>query len=357
MAVKWENNILGFVPRADWLDIPFTPTRPGDPIDGLFGDQKTDNITAQWESIASQYQIPVMAQFHSFDVETQTTTRVPVDTHNIEKGLIKVKINQSERMRAILRAGVQNDALYDYVINDGVNLAEQVITRTKVAKNELLATGKVTIKENNLDLTVDYGVPAGQTAYSIDVGEGKDIGAQIQAILDDATDVGVVITGMVTSRKNLTKMRKNDVLQKTINGNIGAGALVSMDALEAYLATEFGINQIITNDLTYAATRTLNASGAVQQTTKRYFPDDKITFFGTANGATLGTGLWGDPPEVDIARFQQVGGSGVSPYVYISQWAENDPTVLWTRASALFIPVLYNPNSLFIASVEETSGD
>lgn len=355
MAVKWENNILGFVPRTDWLDIPFTPTRPGDPIDGLFGDQKTDNITAQWESIASQYQIPVMAQFHSFDVETQTTTRVPVDTHNIEKGLIKVKINQSERMRAILRAGVQNDALYDYVINDGVNLAEQVITRTKVAKNELLATGKVTIKENNLDLTVDYGVPAGQLAYTIDVGDGKDIGAQIQAILDDATDVGVVITGMVTSRKNLTKMRKNDVLQKTINGNIGAGALVSMNALEAYLATEFGINQIITNDLTYAATRTLSATGGIQQTTKRYFPDDKITFFGTANGNVLGTGLWGDPPEVDIARFQQVGGSGISPYVYISQWAENDPTVLWTRASALFIPVLYNPNSLFIASVTETT--
>ena len=36
----------------------------------------------------------------------------------------------------------------DYVINDGVNLAEQIITRTKVAKNELLATGKVTIGED-----------------------------------------------------------------------------------------------------------------------------------------------------------------------------------------------------------------
>ena len=223
MVVKWENNILGFIPQADWLSIDFNPTRPNDPADQLFGDLKTDNITAQWESIAAANQIPVMAQFHSFDVETQTTTRVPVDTHNIEKGLIKVKINQSERMRAILRAGVQNESLYDYVINDGVNLADQVITRTKVAKNELLATGKVTIKENNLDLTVDYGVPAAQTAYSIDVGQGQDIDAQIQAIIDDATNVGVVINGMVCSRKVLTKMRKNDVLQTAINGNAGAG--------------------------------------------------------------------------------------------------------------------------------------
>ncbi len=355
MAVKWENNILGFVPQVDWLNIPFTPTRPNDPADQLFTDTKTDNITAQWESIAAANQIPVMAQFHSFDVETQTTTRVPVDTHNIEKGLIKVKINQSERMRAILRAGVQNDALYDYVINDGINLADQVITRTKVAKNELLATGKVTIQENDLNLTVDYGVPEEQLDFSIDVGAGKDIDAQIQDIIDAAADVGVVINGMICSRKVLTKIRKNDVMQTIINGNAGAGAIVSMAALEAHLATEFGINRIITNDLTYASDRAIDASGNVVQTTKRYFPDNTITFFATANGDILGTGLWGDPPEVDIQRFMNVEGSAVSPFVYVSQWAENDPTVLWTRASALFMPVLYNPNSLFIASVTETT--
>ena len=146
--IAWENNIMGFVPKTDWLDIPFQITRPNDPADIVFGDQKTDNLVAEWESIASEYQIPVMAQFHGFDTEAQTTFRVPIDNHNIEKGLIKVKINQSERMRALLRSGVQGDeAMYEYVINDGVRLAEQVVTRTKVAKNELLATGQVTTKE------------------------------------------------------------------------------------------------------------------------------------------------------------------------------------------------------------------
>ena len=90
--VSWENNILGFVPKTDWLDIPFNPTRQNDPIDSLFGDKKTDNLVAEYESIAAEYQIPVMAQFHGFDTESQTTFRVPVDSHNIEKGLIKVKI-------------------------------------------------------------------------------------------------------------------------------------------------------------------------------------------------------------------------------------------------------------------------
>lgn len=350
---NWENNVLGFLREADRLAVPFNPARPSDPIDGLFGDQKTDNIVATWQSLAAMYQLPVMANFHAFDVEANTTVRVPVDTHNIEKGLIKVKINQSERMRALLRAGVQNDQMFDYVMNDVFNLGEQVITRTKVAKNELLATGKVTVKENNLDLTVDYGVPAEQTALSLNLATTADISAQLQDIIDAALAVGITITGMVTSRKNITKMRKNAGLQTAINGNVGAGALIRSSSLEAYLQEEYGINQVITNDLTYAAERKLNSLGGIAQTTKRYFPENKVTFFGTVGGVPLGAGLWGDAPEVDVARFMEVTGSAAGPFVAISQWTEHDPAVLWTKASALFMPVLYNPNSLFIATVTE----
>lgn len=67
----------------------------------------------------------------------------------------------------------------------------------------------------------------------------------------------------------------------------------------------------------------------------------------------MGIGLWGNPPEVDAGQFMNVSQSGESPYVYISQWSEKDPAVLWTKASGLFIPVLYNPNSLFVATVKD----
>ena len=354
---RFENNILGFIPQADWLNVGFNVSRPNDPIDRLLGDERTNNLVAQWQSIASEYQIPVMAQFHGFDTETQATFRVPVDTHNIEKGLIKVKINQSERLRAIMRAGVQgDDAIYDYVMNDGIRLADQVFTRSKVAKNELMATGKVTIKENNLNLTVDYGVPASQTAYTLDLAADADIDGQIQDIIDDATDKGVTITGMLTSKRNITKMRKNGTLQTTILGNVGAGALVPRTALEAHLEEEFGIEQVLTNDLTYGASAKIKADGKPQITTKRYFPEDTVTFFATNPAGRIGVGLWGDPPELDVPQFMPSAQSEVSPFVYLSQWIENDPVVLWTRASALYMPVLYNPNSLFIAKVEKEEG-
>lgn len=351
----WKDNILGLVPEQDWLSIGFTPKRQNDPIDGLFDDIRTDNLVAYWQTIAAEYQIPMMAQFHAFDTEAQTTFRVPVDTHYIEKGLVKVKMNQSERMRSLLRSGVREDALYDYVIRDGARLAEQVITRSKVAKNELMATGKITIKENNLNLSPDYGVTADQTAFELDLSPDADVPAQLQAIVDAALKKGVTLTGFQTARKNITKMRNNAAIQKAVNGNIGAGALVSSSAMTDYLETEFGLGRIITNDLTYGAESEIGTNGRPSITTARYYPDNKITFFATNPAGRLGTVAWGDPPEATVGSLGTATSSSESPYVYIDQWTEDDPKVLWTKASALFIPVLYNPSSLWIATVVDSS--
>lgn len=355
---RFENNIMGLIPREEWLDIPFEVNRPNDPIDQLFGDVKTDNLIAYWESIAAEYQVPLMAQFHGFDTESQKTFRIPVDTHNIEKGLIKVKIDQSERMRALLRSGVQNDQMYDYVINDGIRLAEQVITRTKVAKNELMATGQVTIKENNLDLVIDYGVPAAQKGLEIDFGAeaSTPLDEQLEELVDTALNGGNTLNGFMTSRAVLNKLRKNANIQKAINGTSMVGQLVSNNDLRAYLSEEFGLNNIITNDATYGLPGA-EVNGRPHIEAERMFPKNGITFFATPNGgAKLGDGLWGDPPETDAGVDLNVNGSTQSPYVYISQWSEKDPAVLWTKASTLFIPVLYNPTSLYIGTATETVG-
>ena len=354
MATPYENGIFGVVPESEWLNVGFNVKRQNDPIDGLFGDEKSDNMVARWQTIANEYQVPMMAEFHGFDTEAQQTFRVPVDNHYIEKGLIKVKINQSELMRQYTRSGIQNDQMADYILNDGIRLAEQVFTRTKVAKNELMATGKVTIKENGLDLTVDYGVPEAQTAYEFDLTQDEDVASQIQAVIDDALAKGITINGMMTSKQNLTKIRNNKFIQIAINGVNAQGAIVKRAALEDYLESEFGISTIVTNDLTYGSEAEIDPStGRPTITTKRYYPSNKITFFATNPSGRLGVGLWGNPPEVDINGLgAKVGAQGaVSPYVFVTQYAEKDPAVIWTKASGLFMPVLYNPNSLFIATV------
>lgn len=350
----FENNIFGFIPKDEWLDVGFNVTRPNDPVDALFPDEYSDNLVAKWQEIANQYQLPVMADFHSFDTRTNVTTRIPVDTHSIEKGLIKAKINQSERMRALMRSGVQQDAMYDYVLRDGIMLADQVVTRSKVAKNEVLATGKMTIKENNLDLTIDYGVKPEQTEFNFDFAEDADIPAQIQFVVDSALDAGTIIDTIVTSRKVLNKMRANTAIQRRIYGVL-VGTYVSNDALEGFLSSEYGINRVITNDQLYAIDGGMGADGRPVRTTKRYYPDNKITFLGSGNGMSrIGAGLWGQTPEESVnvsGTGLTVNASGQHRYVVVSQWVENDPVVLWTRASGLFMPVLFNPQSIWIGTI------
>lgn len=356
MPMTWEQGVFGMLSPNEWLSVPFTPPNIAtDPIDRLFGNEKTDNITARWNDISADQLIPAMAQFHAFDTQANKTVSPVLSSHMVEKGLIKVKMPQSERLQQLRKQGVVNDDdIYRYVVEDAARLARQVETRTRVAKNEALATGQVTIGENNLNLTIDYGITAAQKAFTIDVGVASDTPTQIQTVIDAAAEMGVTITGMITSKKVLTKMRSNHAIQIARHGTNSVGALLSNTDLNAYLSDEFGITEVITQDNVYNANNEIiGEDGRLNVVARRYYPVDKITFFASTPNGRLGVGLWGDPPEV-LNGMMQVSGSDVSPYVYISQWTENDPAVLWMKASSLFIPVIYNPSTLFIATVTET---
>lgn len=77
-----------------------------------------------------------MAQVHGFDTEAAIGTRPTLEKVTIEKLLIKEKINQSEKTRMYLKTGVSEQALVSYVFDDMGRLADNVKTRTEVAKME-----------------------------------------------------------------------------------------------------------------------------------------------------------------------------------------------------------------------------
>ena len=357
---KFINETLGMLNPKDFLSTGFqNVARPTDPLEGLFTDKPTENLVASYYTMQSQYSIPQIAQFHAFDVPAQKSLTAPIDEHNVEKGLIKVKRPTSELLRQLVKRGVnQEAALYERVMDFAADLADQVVTRAKVARAEVLSTGKFTINENDINVTVDYGVPAANLALTIDFGAGADksVPDQIEDIIDRATEAGVTIRGMVTSRSVISKLRRNSDIQKLIKGVNLEGVLVSNSELRNWLSEEYGINTVITDDLTYSLPYTMDADGRPQVDAKRYFPKNVVTFFGTVNGMRLGAGLWGEPPEEELAGFYDKSGeSTVSQYVYMTQWIEKDPAILWTKASALYVPVLFSPNSLYVAKVIETA--
>ena len=106
----------------------------------------------------------------------------------------------------------------------------------------------------------------------------------------------------------------------------------------------FGFSAIETNDLRYAIEK---ADGSQEK--QRFYPDNKISFISEQISGGLGTGLWGVTPEE--AEYGQYANKSTDQYITITQWATPDPVAVWTKASCLFIPVLPDVDSLYIATV------
>ena len=285
-----------------------------------------------------------MATVHAFDTEAEIGTRPVFEKTEVEKLLIKRKINQTERVRLMIENGVSDEnEIIRYVFDDMRQMAEAVKTRTEVAKMEVLATGKMTINENNLNLKVDYGVPTKNTGYKIDFGPEADIVGQIMAVADAAAESGNALTEIVTSTKILRKLAANKGIQTLIYGTVGAGTYVPAERIRSLFAELFGFGVITTNDLRY---KTQTASG--NEATKRFFPEDKMAFLCNGTYSSFGVGLWGvTPEEADYGQYNE---KSANQFITITQWATPDPVAVWTKASGVFIPVVPNPNGLFIAA-------
>lgn len=345
-------DILNMISDADRLDFSrnLSIARPNYLGDRLFPDQKTENMAAEYLRLASGATTPVMATVHALDTEAEIGSRPVFDKTRVEKLLIKRKINQTERMRLMSDHGVySDDAIVRYVFDDMRLMADAVKVRTEVAKMEVLSSGKMTITENNLELNVNYGVPAENVAYNLSLGPDDDIIGQIQAIADKAAENGDTITEMIASNKIVRKLAANKGIQTLIFGSVGQGTYVPTERLQSLFGQMFGFFTITTNDRRYK----IQKANGVEEA-KRFFPDNKITFISSGTAASFGMGLWGVTPEEEA--YGPYSEKSADQYITITQWATPDPVAVWTKASGMFIPVLPNPDGLFIATDTTTGG-
>lgn len=339
-------DILNLISDSERLDFSqnLAVTRPAYIGDRIFPDQKTPSLKAEYLRLADGANIPTMATVHAFDTEAEIGTRPALEKTEVEKLLIKRKINQTERVRQLTENGVYaDDAIVRYIFDDMRLMADSVKARTEAAKMEVLATGKMTIKENNLNMTVDYGVPAANTGFKLDFGPDADIIGQIQEIADKAASSGHALSEMVLGTKILRKLATNKGIQTLVYGTVGAGTYVTAEKLRALFVDLFGFGQITTNDLRY---KVQHANGS--EKSLRFFPEDKVAFMSNGTTGSFGVGLWGVTPEE--AEYGQYTEKSANQYITITQWATPDPVAVWTKASGLFIPVLPDPNALFIAA-------
>ena len=131
---------------------------------------------------------------------------------------IKEKINQSEKLQMLINKGVPDDeGLIRWVFDDMTRLSESVVTRTLVAKGQVMSSGIMKIKENKLDMTIDFGIPSEQ---KIDFGDWSkpdyDIFGDIEKAVALLTAHGITPNRMLTSGTQVSRMRRNKSMQTAV---------------------------------------------------------------------------------------------------------------------------------------------
>lgn len=319
-------------------------------LDTIFPDIKTQHFKAEYYRLMQGQNLPTPAFVHALDTEAHIGTRPTFEKVLTEKLFIKEKINQSEQLQMYITNGVpDDDGLIKWVFDDMGRLAESVVTRTKIAKGQLMSRGIMKIKENNLDMVIDFGIPDEQKMTFGDWSDPEyDIFSDIQRAIKILKDQGKIANRMLTSDTQVQRMRKNKSMQIAIYGAINVGKLVTLAELQRMLQEEFGV-QFVTCDQMFAY---IKSNGS--RVSQRYFDEDKVTFYTAGISGDVGIGLWGPTPEeAEYTAFLE---ALEKMFVTVTMWSTQDPVAKWTKASGMFIPVLPDPYGIVIATVVTSSG-
>ena len=331
-------NVLETITEEERLNFSqsFDVKRPGI-LGTIFPDTKTQYLKAEYYRLMAGQRLPEVAFVHALDTEAEIGSRPGFEKVLTEKLFIKRKINQSERLQQAIENGVPDDNnLKKFVFDDAANLFEGVVARANVMKGQFLSTGIVKIKENHVDMSIDYGVTSDAKVTLTDWSKpDADIMGDIQKMVAIAEDNGYVINKALTSLKMINYMRNNTAMQTAVLGAANKRLLTKQE-LTNLLMQEYGF----TIDRCDEKYRYRKADGTLK--TGRYFKEDVFTLYEANANGSFGSGLWGvTPEETEYRQFIQEENRS---FVTLSMWATPDPVAVWTKASGMFVPVAPKAN-------------
>ena len=334
-------NYLGLLEGKQWIAISedFDYVRATRDFIGLklFPMVRTENMKLAVADLVEGADVPVMALVHALDTEARIGDRPDFKEIEYELLLVKEKLNQGEALKKKLKdMGMSNEekTIMNAVFNDAANLISRVITRFEVAACEALATAKMTVDENNVKVTVDYKLPDDHKLVVTDWSNANhDILADLVKIRKNSKNK---IVRAFTSDKVIGYILGNAKL-----GDIAAkaGIYVTEDWAKEYIKNVFGI-EFVSIEETY---KTSAQDGKDKE--KRMFDEDTITFVTTLN--TLGNTFVTSSPEEDYGIAERTNG-----FVSITQWTTTDPAGVWTKASAIGLPVFRDIKQIYICKVK-----
>ncbi|TDD54582.1 phage capsid protein [Nonomuraea terrae] len=322
---------------ADWARNQFSLARwlPNNPIDDL-----DFRFTRGGEGLIEA------ATFRAYDAESPIGSRPGAVRISGELPPISRKIRLGEYDR--LKQRKLDDRIRGALMSDAERMVKSIMARMELARGDALVNGKVTISENGLMVEADFG-----RSGSMSVAPGtlwSDL-----ATATPLTDLlawretyistnGELPGAIVTSTRVLNYLLRNAEIRALAATAIGTPTLVAPGMLTQVFEAH-GLPPVYAYD----------AQVKVNGSATRVVADDKLVLLpapGDANSpesSDLGATLWGTTVEATSPKYAIE--MGEEPGIVAGSYEDEDPIALWTKASAIGLPILANPDLAMVADV------
>lgn len=308
----------------------------------LFPEVKKQSL--KFDMLTNSSKTPVIASVHGFDTESEIGQR-EAEKKAIELALIKRKMQLKEEDIIALespRNDAERQALMREVYNDIENLVQSVRARVELMRMEAVATGKITLNENGLNATIDYGVPEENQITNVDW--TIETSNPINDMIKWRNQLDTAPARVLTSNTVLAKILSN---KNVVNALFGKDStrIASPGELNNYLE-QLRLPKIYTYDEKY---RKLKADGKGYDKL-RYFPEDAFVMM---PGEALGETLYGPTAEeIRLQRDPSVEIKLLGKIIAMVYEESKDPVGTWEKAVATALPALSCADELFQAKIK-----
>ncbi len=286
------------------------------------------------------------ATYRGFDTEspigsTPGVTRVSGELPPISR---KYRLGEYDRLR---QRKATEQAVRDALLKTALRATRGISARLELARGDALVHGSVTIAENHVSATIDFGrqgnhTTAPGTLWSDTSGSDPimDLIGWNQRFIDTN---GEPPGAIVTSTRVVGLVQTNAKVRGLVATVAATPTIVSVETVNAILASH-GLPALTTYD----------ASVKVDGVATRVVPDDRVLMLPAPVAADapedtqLGATLWGTTAESLESEYDL---AGDEPGVVAGVYSTSDPVALWTKGAAIGVPVMANPNLSLCADV------
>jgi hypothetical protein len=250
-------------------------------------------------------------------------------------------IGEDERLGIYERAiaGDFDEQVDGAIYDDATTMTRRIRNRFEIARGQVLSTGTFVLAgENNMYLTADFGMPAANlpgghastTAALTWADEDADILGEITTLQERSRDEnGSEIGALIMSSARISNLL----------GNLGIRAILANNGVTPSIATEANVQAVLSaHGLPTFVRYDYQVSGT------RVIPADLVVAVPSPDAEEFGRTEFGVTAEALVLDLDFSDNPGLVGLVMTS----DDPVGVYTKVAALGMPVLHQPELLYV---------